>query len=121
MKLVREEYHSLIKNPLNKKIHTVYIDPTKDEVRELSKETNVARFIAHDGHLYLFHGGLLHADAINHLKLPISDKPTVEKAFLGIAKPNANGKLQYTDSNQLKPTDIGKIPRYHPYISRFFL
>lgn len=119
--IVKEEYHSLVKNPLNKKIHTVYVDPTKDEIRELAKETNVARFISHDNHLYLFHGELLHSDAINHLKLPIYvDKPPIEKAFLGIAKPNANGKLQYTDSNQLKQTDIGKVPKFHPHLGKYF-
>ena len=118
-----EEYHSLVKNPLNKKIHSIFIDPTKQEIKELSKEMNVARFISFDNHFYLFDGSLLHSDAINHLKLPIyTDNPSIKKVFLGICKPNTNGTLTYLDSNQIKPTTetLEKINIFHSHIDKYF-
>ena len=31
-----EEYHSLVKSPLNKNIYPIFVNPTRSEIRELA-------------------------------------------------------------------------------------
>ena len=111
---VTEEYHSLVGTGLNKKTYTIFIDPTKDEIKELARESNSARFIVFQNHLYIFSAEVLHSFAIKHLGFPISNDPPVKYAFLGIAKPNLNGTLVFTDSNQtLSAKDSADLERIH--------
>jgi hypothetical protein len=116
-----EEYDSLVKSPLDKRHYPIFVNPTRSEIKELAKETNLVRFIAHNGLFYLFNGALLHAYVIKHLELPISPEPTIEVAFLGIAKASPAGTLEYYDSNQLKPKDVHKVPQLYPYIEKYLL
>lgn len=116
---LKEEYHSLFKNPISGKFHTIFVNPNKDEIRELSRETNNARFISHNKKLYVFHGENLHAHVKDHLGLGVSNDPPVEKAFFGIAKPNSDGTLSYSDSNQTI-RDPAKIAQHHGHIFRYF-
>lgn len=116
---VYEEYDSLIDNPINRTKHPVFVNPTRNEIRELSRETNNARFIAHNNKLYVFNGSVLHAHAIKQLKLPINSEPHISQAFLGIAKPNANGTLTFTDTNQ-KNIDTKTINDKYQYINKYF-
>lgn len=115
-----EDYHSLVTNPLNKQKRTVFVNPTKDEIRELAKETNSIRFIAYQNVLYIWNGDMLHADMIKQLKLPFTSDPPIATAFLGIAKPLAKGSLQYKDSNQLKSADAAKIAKLYGWIDKWF-
>lgn len=116
---VYEEYDSLINNPINRTKHPVFVNPTKDEIRELSQGTNNARFIAHNNKFYLFNGSVLHAHAIKQLNLPIGSEPHISQAFLGIAKPNANGTLTFSDTNQ-KNIDPNIIKDKYQYINKYF-
>ena len=116
---IQEEYHSLFKNPINGKTHTIFVNPNKDEVRELSRETNNVRFISHNKKMYVFNGENLHAHVKDHLGLGVSNDPPIEKAFFGVAKPNADGTLSYSDSNQ-NIKDPNKIVQHHQHILRYF-
>ena len=116
---VEEDYDSLMTNPLNKEKYPVFVDPTKDEIKELSKDTNNVRFISHNGKMFLFHDGILHAHAIKHLGLPISNAPPIHQAFLGIAKPNADGTLSYSGTNQVI-TRPNALNQYHRHILKYF-
>jgi hypothetical protein len=116
---VREEYHSMFKNPISGKHHTIFVNPNKDDIRELSKETNNVRFISHNRNMYVFNGENLHAHVKDHLKLGLTNDPPIEKAFFGIAKPNADGTLNYSDSNQTI-RDPNKIAQHHSHIFKYF-
>jgi hypothetical protein len=120
-KFYTEEYHSIATNPLNKQKRTVFINPSKDEIRELSKETNNVRFIAHKGNTYVFHGDFLHSDMIKHLGLPLESNPPINKAFLGVAKPLANGKLQFTETNQKIPANsVDLVEKLYKHLYNYF-
>ena len=114
-----EEYHSLVKSPLNKNIYPIFVNPTRSEIRELAQESNLVRFIAYRENFYVFNAALLHAFVIEHLKLPISKTPTIKDAFLGIAKASYNGTLKYYDSNQLTARDVDKVPTLYPYLTKW--
>jgi hypothetical protein len=116
---IKEEYHSLMKNPITGKHHTVFVNPNAGEIRELAKETNNVRFISHNRNFYLFHGENLHAHVKTHLGLNLTNDPPIEKAFFGIAKPNADGTLSYSDSNQTIK-DPAKIVQHHGHIFKYF-
>jgi len=116
---VYEEYESLVDNNFNKTKHPVFVNPNKDEIREYSKTTNNVRFIAHNNKFYIFHGSVLHAHAIKQLGLPITSEPHITHAFLGIAKPNNNGTLSFSDSNQ-KNIDPNVVKTKYQYINKYF-
>jgi hypothetical protein len=115
-----EEYHSLAKSGVNKKAYPIFINPTRSEVKELAKENNIVRFISHKGDLYAFSGELLHAHAIKHLELPVSNDPPIKDAFLGIAKASANGSMEFYDTNQSAANNIGEIIKHHSNLARYF-
>ena len=117
---IEESYLTHVLNPISNKKYPVYKNPSVRDIRELSGETNAAAFISHDKNLYVFHGGLLHKDVIPQLKLPISGHdPDPRQAFLGRAKPNSNGTLSFSGSNQ-KITDPGLIEKHHDHLKTWF-
>lgn len=116
---VPEEYDSLVSSPVNKRKYPIFKNPDRSEIKDLAKETNLVRFIAHKGDFYTFNGALLHAHAINHLKLPISHEPPIEDAFLGVAKASSDGRLSYYDSNQLKAKDAHRVDKLHPQVRKY--
>ncbi len=121
--MINEEYHSLVDSPINRKKYPIFVNPTSSEIKELGEDTNLVRFIMYDGKLYAFSGALLHATAIKHLGLPISNDPSIRDAFLGIAKA-IGGRLQYYDSNQLKQGDwneLEKVANLYPELFNRFL
>lgn len=117
--ITTEEYHPLAGSPINKNKYPIFINPVRSEIRELAKESNLIRFIAYKDDFYVFNAALLYAYVIKHLNLPISSEPPISKAFLGIAKANLNGTLQYYDSNQTI-RDFSVIPDLYPYLSKWF-
>lgn len=122
--MINEDYHSLVSSPINRKKYPIFINPSRSEINELSEDTNLIRFIIYQGNFYAFSGALLHATAIKHLELPISNDPPISEAFLGIAKAVPGGKLQYYDSNQLKRGDeeeLEQITKLYPDLIQKYL
>lgn len=120
VEFIGEEYETIVKSPINKKHYTVFVNPTKKEVRELAADEPLARFIAYGGQFYIFNASLLHATAITKLELPISSTPNINDAFLGIAKASASGSLEYYDSNQVSEKNLENAVRKYPYMIKFF-
>lgn len=100
--------------------YDVYLNPTKNELKELSRDNNLVRFIAYNGDFYVFSASYLHRDAIQHLKLPFNHKPDISTAFLGIAKLSVTGNLTFHDSNQLDHSNSDMVLKFHPYVVEFF-
>jgi len=118
--LVGEEYETIVKQQHDKKTYTVFVNPTKKEIRELAASEPLARFIAFAGQFYLFNASLLHATAIKKLDLPLTSTPNINDAFLGVARVSAAGTLEYYDSNQVSEQNLEGAVRKYPYILKFF-
>lgn len=116
---MKEEYHSLMNSPIDKRKYPIFKNPDKSEIKELAKDTNLVRFISHKGDFYVFNGSLLHSHAIKHIGLPISDDPPIKDAFLGIAKASTNGKMEFYDSNQKDAKNPKDVMKYHEHIMKY--
>mgnify|MGYP001087810994 CR=1 FL=1 len=118
---LEESYLTHVLNPISNKKYPVYKNPSIRDIRDLSGETNAVAFVSHDKNLYVFHGGLLHKDVIPQLKLPIPNHkdPDPKVAFLGRAKPNSNGTLSFSGSNQ-QIKDPNLIQKHHSHLSQWF-
>lgn len=120
--IVQEEYDSLVHDAIAKNHVPVFKNPSKDEIRELSKDGHsVATFLSHDGNLYLTHGSILHDNLIRHLGLPIDyHKPDTKKTFMGRCKPNSDGFLSFLSTNQ-KLHNINHLEFHHGRVlNRYF-
>jgi len=118
--IFNEKYQNLAKASITKELYPIFINPTKSEVRELALSSGMVRFIAYNGDLYVFDENLLHADAIFNLDLPLSSSPDFRIAFLGVAKANFNGVLQYYGSNHVISSELSIVAKYHSYMLKYF-
>jgi hypothetical protein len=116
-----EEYDSLVRDPYShSKSYPIFKNPSKSEISELSKDTNSARFISHDKNLYVFNAQILHDHAAKHLDLPINqNSPDIKRTFQGIAKPNHDGSLAFSETNQ-KIRNATDIEKYHGHLKTYF-
>jgi hypothetical protein len=118
--IVSEDYVALVKQLHNKKTYPIFVNPSRSEIKELAREENLARFIAFNGHFYLFNASLLHATAIEKLGLPLSSSPSINDAFLGVAKASLYGALEYYDSNQISDEQLESVSKAYRYIAKYF-
>jgi hypothetical protein len=115
-----EAYLTHVLNPISNKKYPVYKNPSIRDIRDLSAETNAVGFVSHDSNLYVFHGGLLHHHVVGQLKIPVDSKnPDIKQAFFGRAKPNSNGSLEFSGTNQ-QIKDPNAIEHYHSHLKTWF-
>lgn len=118
--IIPEEYVTLVKQIHDKKPYPIFINPSRGEIRELAREENLARFIAYQNQFFLFSASLLHANAIKKLELPLSSEPSINDAFLGVAKANLDGTLDYYTSNQISDEQLDEVSKLYRYINKYF-
>ncbi len=128
--LINDEYKGLVavKYGKSKSAYSVYVNPQRQEIKDLAKDSNVARFIAFDGKVYVFPGSLLHEKAITSISdlEPLSkysndtERVPIEQAFLGVANVNMNGELHFSGTNQrIANNQHDFVRENYAYITRY--
>lgn len=118
---VSEEYMTGVTPKYSKNnYYEIFKNPDSSEMRDLAGVGAFARFIAIGNDIYVFPAELLHASAIEELKLKISDNPPIRTAFLGVAKISGQKLTLHVTNQAISPEDAANVEKFHPAVKKFF-
>lgn len=120
--LLSEEYHSIATQNYDKTKYTVFVNPSRSEIKELKDISIYARFIADNlsKTFYAFSGQMLHRTALNHLKLNYNEDSPITKVLLGVGKILPTGLLEFYDTNQNIKIDLTEVSKIYQWMAKFF-